>query len=763
MPAKPRRSSAAPAAAGVSLQTPSQRIDLAWPAAGTKALATRKQRVIEWSNIVRNRTRWARTATAASALNDLARRFLLELGLTETQREALAAAPMVRVAVPFAEGEAGWEARILPWEYVLSAGTRDLRSGQLMVTRWLPRDRATTTARLDRVLFVESVPGRLAATQDFADECRLVAHTTRASVFERLVSPTGAQLAEAVARLKPGIVHLAGFDAHQGLALLDDPRAAEAADGYLLAGPGGAVPIEAAALAEVLVAGRTPPTVVYCNLWNSAARLAPALAAAGASHVVGFQDGIDDGLAELFVGHFYRTLAAASNVTAGFDAAWTALQSQRKPLRGTGIVLWQSGTAAQLAAMPAPDASSVSVAVPMPMSRSALVAPDVAPADIRTLLAVTVEPEPEVSYGLLHNNRDLFRKFLLRNLGDAPLHGIEVFVELHANDGTYPYRQTVTLDGPVLDLSREIKIALTSTLARSLDELLRTSLFVRLRVNGEDVYTRTFPVTLAPVDQWADTDTDRQFLPSFVFPRDRAVMHAIRNAEQFVTALRDDPAAGFDGYQSLDPDADDPAWTIDRQVQALWYSTLYRVPPSYINPPPSYSVASQRIRTPSEIVAGGFGTCIDLALMVAAVLEAVEIYPVIFLLNDHAFPGFWRTDSAREEFLELVASSASATALAPDGVRGDGLAATAPPPVAWSFDASTRDAIVAFIERGDLVPLESVSLTARESLSVAIDTGRGYFAKRERKRFLCMLDVRTAREQGVTPLPLGARLGRETA
>lgn len=110
-----------------------------------------------------------------------------------------------------------------------------------------------------------------------------------------------------------------------------------------------------------------------------------------------------------------------------------------------------------------------------------------------------------------------------------------------------------------------------------------------------------------------------------------------------------------------------------------------------------------------------------------------------------------------------MASSASATTLAPDGVRGDGLAATAPPPVAWSFDASTRDAIVAFIERGDLVPLESVSLTARESLSVAIDTGRGYFAKKERKRFLCMLDVRTAREQGVTPLPLGARLGRETA
>jgi hypothetical protein len=141
----------------------------------------------------------------------------------------------------------------------------------------------------------------------------------------------------------------------------------------------------------------------------------------------------------------------------------------------------------------------------------------------------------------------------------------------------------------------------------------------------------------------------------------------------------------------------------------------------------------------------------------------VEIHPVIFLLNDHAFPGFWRTDRAREEFLEQVSSLASTPGRTPDGVRGNGLAASAPPPVAWSFDTTTRDAIVAFIERGDLVPLESVSLTGRESLAAAIETGRRYFAKKERKRFLCMLDVRTAREQGVTPLPLGPRLGRETA
>jgi hypothetical protein len=333
-----------------------------------------------------------------------------------------------------------------------------------------------------------------------------------------------------------------------------------------------------------------------------------------------------------------------------------------------------------------------------------------------------------------------------------------VFVELHSNDGTYPYRQSFSLDGPVRDLTREIRIALTSNLARTLDELLRTSLYVRVTWGPHEIFSHTFPVTLAPVDQWADTDADRSFLPSFVFPRDRAVGSVIRNAEHFVTALRDDPSAGFDGYQALDPSLPNPAQDVDHQVQALWYSVVYRVPASYINPPPTYAVASQRIRTPSEIVAGGYGTCIDLALMFAACLEAVEIHPVIFLLNDHAFPGYWRTDRARESFLRALEKLASVPDGAVDGALGDGSAARERPSVAWSFDAATLDVIVAAINGNRLVPLESVGLTRRSSFAEAILEAREYFSDAERPRFLAMLDLQTAREQGVTPIPLGARL-----
>ncbi|MFP5247816.1 MAG: hypothetical protein ACLGH0_14075, partial [Thermoanaerobaculia bacterium] len=510
-------------------------------------------------------------------------------------------------------------------------------------------------------------------------------------------------------------------------------------------------PVSAQDLVDLLIVGGRAPHLVFCNFWNSVARVAPLLVAAGVDCAIGFQDSMDEALAEMFAANFYQTLSATRDVAAGFAGGWQALLEQPKSLRGSGIVLWRGGDESNLATTAGrPSGEPAALAI---LAHEATVSERVP-----DLFAITVEPESLFSYGLLHNNRDLFRNFVIRNLTGSRLCDVEVFVELHSNDGTYPFRRSFSMNGPVLDLSREIRIALTSQLARTLDEVLRTSIYVRVTWGKHQVFSQTFAVTMAPVDQWTDTDADRVFLPSFVFPRDRAVSTIIKQAENFVTALRDDPAAGFDGYQALDPTRRNPAELVDRQVQALWYSIVYKVPASYINPPPTYALRSQRIRTPSEVVNGGFGTCIDLALMLASCLEAVEIYPVVFLLNDHAFPGYWRTPDARERFCSKVAKSATADEIGARAQDEDGAAATRRPSAAWSFDATTLPEILAEIQANRLIPLEAVNLSARTSIAEAIETGRSYFDEEEQPRFLSMLDIQTAREQGVTPLPLGARL-----
>jgi hypothetical protein len=748
-----RTRAAAPAPAAVQLITPAGTIDIDWPKPQSKAVANVQRLAMEWTHVVRNRGRWAGTPSLAAQQDAKARELLKELGITDAQRAQLAGAGAVQVTVSYEREEKGWEARILPWEFVLSAGTRDLRTVPLVVTRLLRRARKSPPAAYGKVLFVESAPGGLAQDWDFEDERKLVEHYTGAATFERLVSPDAPTLRTAVAKLEPDIVHLAGFDSHQGLYLLKDPRADRVFDGYLMAAGETAAPVAAADLAALLVSETFAPSLVFCNIWNSAARIAPALVAAGASSAIGFQDGIDDALAEIFLGNFYRALTAVGDVDQAFRDAWQPLQAQPKPLRGTGIVLWRYGSLREQAAV-----TSTRTTVPRERPTQVFSPSAVEPAQARDFFAITVKPEPQFSYGLLHNDRDLFQQFLVRNLSNGRIVGLQVFVELHSNEGTYPYRQTFTIDGPVLDLQPMVRIALTSNLARTLDEVLRTSLYVEVSWGSHQLFRETFPVTMAPVDQWADTDADRIFLPSFVFPRDRAVATVIRNAEHFVTALRDDPTAGFDGYQAIDQELANPFENVDRQVQALWYSVVYKVPASYINPPPTYAVASQRIRTPSEIVGGGFGTCIDLALMLASSLEAVEIYPVVFLLNDHAFPGYWRADTAREAFCTRVASSASNPGTVSNAIHGDGASARRRPGAPWCYDKAALPEIKRAIKRNQLVPLESVGLTGRSSFHDAAVEARGYFEPEEESRFLMMLDVKMARDRGVTPLPLGPRL-----
>ena len=80
-----------------------------------------------------------------------------------------------------------------------------------------------------------------------------------------------------------------------------------------------------------------------------------------------------------------------------------------------------------------------------------------------------------------------------------------------------------------------------------------------------------------------------------MLPRDPAVTGLIERAQKYVhIVVRDDPSAGFDGYQSLDPRAPEPASEVDRQVQAIWSTIVHDLDFGYINPPPHRATSSTR-------------------------------------------------------------------------------------------------------------------------------------------------------------------------
>ena len=724
---------------------------------------------LKWSYSLRNRERWVGRPELLERHRSEIKEVAASVGLHGKVLADIAAADLVEVSIPLHGDGADWALRVMPWEYLIATATRGLRKGALTVVRHLRTKRPAGRPRPPSAwLHLESAVGELRDTFDFSTERNLVDQaidTAGAKLKDRLCDPDMASLDAALKKVKSTeVVHVSGFDSHQGLQWLDDSSADRVMDGLLVRAAGRDTAVaESTHIARQLTSGGRHPRLVAFNIYYSAARSAAECVAMGAESAIGFQDAFDDTLAELFYATFYQAWRLASwNTTAAFRHAWQTVRDQEQPLHGTGIVLWNARSIRETLPGYWNRGRTLETAQIDRLWNQALRKNPVTltAENIVEHVEVDVQPLEALNYSILHNDGALFDRFTIRKTAVhvGRVANLHVRVELHVGTDSYPFRLTLELGRRQMqtDLRSGIRISLASALSRALRESVRTTLFVEV-LWGETVIRReTFPITLLPIDEWMDTDENRIWLPSFVQPRDPAVARVIDRAQRYLMAIADDPTMGFSGYQAVDTDLPEDAAPaercayVDSQVRAVWSALLYELPLSYINPPPVFSDYSQRLRTPSDVVDGKRGTCIDLALLVASCLEYVEIYPVIFLLSDHAFPGYWRDEAYFDSFVEALAET--------DGSSPDGSAPRvqrAGQRHSWYLERVHFTEILAEIHAGRLVPLETVGLTEHVGFEEATEQGAGNLTSR--RRFQAMLDIISARwdeNNRVTPLPL---------
>ncbi len=667
--------------------------------------------------------------------------------------QQLAETDSIEVTLPKFESETrDWELRIFPWEFFLSTITREERkrrgSPSFLVTRVLPiaGRKPLKGASADSVMMVRSAPPPLDEILDLAPESELVRRNLGCDGKSSwtLQNPSAAELETRIAQTNPGVIHLAGFDTRKAAQTAGE-FAPENVDrhAYLLAGDGTFDFADAERLGEIVNAGSPRPELVSFNLFNSAARMCPLAVAGGAGAAIGFQDEIDAHLAEVFFASFYRAWSglARGNLLAAFAYAFEKTRELPKSLRmrGSGIVLWSATSLLD----DRPDS-------PDPTDR--------APAEIRTnreesdALDVHVTPVSRLNYAILHNRGHLFDSFKVTRAGAKSPENVLIEVKARIGVHEYPYRAVheAGQEGVPRELRNEIQIPLSWDYLRTLTESLRTTVYVRIsdasgNGNGRVYAEKTYPVVLAPLEEWSDREPDRVWLPSFVRPRDPAVAEALATARLHLCTLTDDPNAGFDGYQSYDADPNEPGLGVETQVRAIWSALLLHHDLQYVNPPPSYFHHAQRLRSHTEVLSRGHGTCIDLSLLVAACLEYIEIQPVVFLIEGHAFPGFWRDPHQAGFFRDGLLPDGEPNGAGPDkdGCRHS-----------WVYGASQLERIWQFVAAGHLVPLESTLLTRDGGFFAACELGID--ALRDPDTFQFLLDVDRSRSdpEGATPLPI---------
>ena len=291
----------------------------------------------EWTYILRSRSRWADDDDIREIYRERALDDLNTLGVSRAFMRRMASSPHVEVELRPWDPTDGAANRIheaaadLPWEYLLSAGSRGVgRHGNLLITRLFRNNApAAIPAPPSLILFVESAPGRIEDLYEFESELRRVSAAIGADGDESSVAGRRLELSQTdnvtdlrrMVRSEPwDVLHVTGVDTHQvgwQLPGFYDQRfsnlqnrifdsAGEVRDGMILREANTAeLPVPFDDLAATLINPAHPPSLVTLNLDYSGARIGRELVKQGAQTAIGFLDEIDGEQAERFFQAFY--------------------------------------------------------------------------------------------------------------------------------------------------------------------------------------------------------------------------------------------------------------------------------------------------------------------------------------------------------------------------------------------------------------------------------------------------------------------------
>ena len=256
-------------------------------------------------------------------------------------------------------------------------------------------------------------------------------------------------------------------------------------------------------------------------------------------------------------------------------------------------------------------------------------------------VVASVLHQEAVNLALTHNGVSPLRVLRVTNAGSAPatVTGVEVALEAPAETSEQAVGTPLRLDIGVLQAGETFE-AQTSDLAMRLnpavflrlDEAVTTSLAVTV-MTTETTASASGPVRLLTAEEWWAVGIP-ELLAAFVRPNDPAVAELLRSASAIIEQRTG--SSSLEGYQA------GPA-RVREIAEAVFHAVADRHI-TYVEPPASFEGTGQRIRSHSQVLAEGLGTCLDLACLYAAALEQAGVHPVLTVFEGHAFTGYLTED-----------------------------------------------------------------------------------------------------------------------
>lgn len=245
-----------------------------------------------------------------------------------------------------------------------------------------------------------------------------------------------------------------------------------------------------------------------------------------------------------------------------------------------------------------------------------------------------------LSYPMAHCRIPVVDHVTIDGVGEE-LRGAVLQVDVASAEGSLgrPRELHVDLAAGKPTILRGLNVALDPAAMLTVDDQRPGRIAAVLRDATGEVRVQGFKdVNILAANQWKATPLQLglEMLAAHVQPNASAISALMPDVSDRLMAATGRSA--IDGYQTENPDR------VDAIAEAV-YDAMRARDIRYAEPPASWGLDGQKIRTPQEVLGGRLGTCMDTAVTMAAALEHAGINTTLWVLKGHVLLGYWRIDS----------------------------------------------------------------------------------------------------------------------
>jgi superfamily I DNA and/or RNA helicase len=319
---------------------------------------------------------------------------------------------------------------------------------------------------------------------------------------------------------------------------------------------------------------------------------------------------------------------------------------------------------------------------------------------------------PFINISLYLNSNKPIQSLIIENLSERNTDKIEIKIY-----SDIPCIDTFSYLINVIPEKNNIKIPLESLninrqFLNSISETEKAKITIEVIEKDISILKDNIEIDVHPLEYFGGFQVLPELIASYITPNHPYIYNIKRKA---INVLENKGLkTSFEGYQSNDPEQ-------ILQVMSAIYTAIQNEEIVYSSLPPGYEAIGQRLRLLNTIQNERFGNCIDLSLLFAACLEAIDLNPIIIILKDHAFVGCWLLD---DKFPEVVNDD--------------------------------KTAITKRLSKGisEIAAVEATSVCKGNNIKFrqALDLGEAQLVENE--NFILSIDIKRARSIRIRPLPL---------